>query len=1105
MNTRASQTILLSLLVVLLTASGCQGFLANRKVQKIEGMVGEIRPLNPEQFKKTEWENATKSLDSIKSTLAVDASSANTQAQELLTTMETLVADVKNAAANDLFEKVNVAKTVMDKNDGRGLNPQLNEEILAQITQTQEDLLAQKYDSVISNSNEIIRKIDTLLVPAKQKAEARLQELVNDRESMNTFKAPQFAPEIVTEVDQTIVRVNTLINNERDYISAEQTAARGRVTAQQGINKANKIQAQLKINQLETRLRYAVDNGAEIYCQDLFNQANATLESIIQSFFQDEYTRVLSTIDVLAPNVDSLVFCTLTRSIKDKLDQLTNKIERHREGGVPEYLPGRVERLEEKVTGARTDFDVTSQNPENFPRQTPEIKTQIERSFERIKLEIQEAFILSDKIDGAFDDLAAAALRDSEAELNVADDLFAKLEGAFMQPTPADVTPMDPQFTANKEALRTELGRRLVNNRFGLDEAKVSRGQSEYRKAIERARSIQESSADIQNNIYRLVADNAIIELENQIARYTREGAAELTPDDLARTREYLDEGKSLVQQAQYKSATVQLAKVRAQLDVTIQVLGRAVLGKIDGAREAIAEAEDLKAAEFAPETLSSARDLVDQAQSALSASSYRRALQLAEQGRQTAGEARTEAGLAWSRSEIDMARDQETLAEAANAVAYAPLEVRQAQNQLATARSLREKSEFAAAAETAAASNKAFRDATYARIDQANEAVLNARRSEGFKYEQGEFTKAVVKGQQAEEAIAGAARAVREGNVVVAQEMFDDSRQLAEESRTVAEEVTAASQAAGVRERLARVRKALEESIDTGANYFQVTEVKRLLKEAEKVQTEVSRRSYDDIVAELNRIDAEFNNVINATPERVAKLVASNRARIDSLVAEESADTLAPEDVAEAKALLNDVELDFREGAFSRAYVNLKEALDTINGIEMRVAERAYQMEISALSRDMNESLIRFDAVLRLKPDVFRRMAFGPDGRARAVAISNVMLPTQFKQNMDDLYFKALAIVPPASMMGVHKQVIKTVEEGRMAAAEFQQMLIFDEMDVRTVDKTIESAYKHYQTMLRMRTDIVNKLIEDDNANLDHIRQQRDNSLQRALIASGL
>lgn len=1101
-NPMIARGALAALMVAILFSTGCQGFFAQRKIDKIDGQLNEIRPLNPDTHKKAEWENANRTLTNLKAQLTGDPSGANSGATQLAESVETLVTEVKAAESSALLAEANRSRTIMDQNDGRSINTQRYQEISDELAKADTAYREQRYDEAITSSRKVISDIDQLLLPARQLAESNLNELRDDRRQMDVNECPTYAPEIVTSVDQAITRVEQLITTERHYLQAQATARRGKVSAQEGITKANRIRAQLRINELENRLGFAVEEGAEIYCLEQLNQANSTFDLIIQSFFANEFERVLSTIEILRPTVDSLIFCTLSRSSNDKIEQLLGHARRHLDGGVPEYLPGRVERLQEMVDAARADYEITAQNPDEFPRLPTETKANIEKSFGRIKAQLQEAFLFSEKIDQAFDDLAGTALRDSEFELNIAEQLFGDMEGAFLVPTPADVTPLDPSFTNNKGSLQTELRTRISNARISLDEAKILRSRNEFRNSIERARAIESTSKYISSQIYRVVGDNAIIELENQITRFTREGAAEYAADDLALTRTLLNEAKALMQRSSFKEAVDQAARVRAQFDVTLQVLGRSVLDMVESARAAIEKSEELRASQFAPETIGRARTLVDQAQSELTAKSYRRAIQLAEQGRTAATEAEAEAGLKWSRNELDTARDQQALADEADAIVYAPLLMRQAQNQYATARDLREKGSYQAAALAAQEAAKSFRDALHKRLDEANEAILTARRSEGWKYEQGELTKSIVKSEQAAEALAAGTAMVR-NNEEGARSEFQRSLRLAEQSRTIAQEVIEASQKAGIQERLTRIQKSLNETINTGANYFQVSEVKRLLEEAERVKASASYRTYEDVIAELNRIDAEFENVLNSTPDRVAGLIAQQRARLDTLEEEHAAADIAPEALRNARRQLEYTEIDFKEGRFTGAYGNLRQGLDAVALVEASIAERDYQIKVTKLFREMNEALVRFDAVIKLGPDVMRRIAYGIEGRGRAVAVANAMPPTQFKQVIDDIYLAVLDMTPPPTREQLHREVVRTVNEARLAAAEFQKILIFDELDRRTINDTVRSAYEHHGNMVKLRSEVQQRLL-DTGADLDGVPEDQVRPFERIVLTQG-
>lgn len=1076
---------------VLVLLGGCQGFLADRKIGSIDAIMAQLNPLSPEVHAPQEWQSLQQQVAAVKSTRASDASGANQQATAILATAEQLLERVRREEANTRYGSARQAVDIMTMNDARLLNPTKFDQVQTVFREADEARIAGDFVRTLDRSRNVIIDVEQLLVPLRQEAEVELRQLQSERAQMDRYECPLYAPEMVAEVEQFIRSVSNDINTTRNYRQAIQSAREGKRTAQEGITKSNRTRAMLQITQLEERLAKAVDEGAEIYAASQFNAAAATFESVVQRFLEDDYERVLSTLQILRPQVDQLIFITLSKSTEDKLTQLSRLIERHREGRVETYLRGRLERLEERVQGIRADFSVTARSPEQFPTLPDSEKRSIEESFENIKTQIQESFILSERIDAAFDELAGSNIRDAEFQLNIARDLFTRMADAFMKPTPADVTPLDADFTRSKATRQAELGRQIANSDELLRQARNDRSSARFYVAVETANRVSRTAEFVQGQIYRVVGDNAILELENQISRFTGEGAEEYATDDLNRTRSLLNDTKQLMLEEKFREAVEAASRVRAQLDVTIQVLSRATLARIERAQQAVVAAEELRANQFAPETVSRARSFIQQAEQALLNRSYRSSMQFADMGLQTANEASQEAGLAWSRSEIEKARAAQEIADAAQAVGYAPLQMRQAQNQFFTARELRERGLYLASANSAMEAAASFNSATYLLINNANEAIMTARRSEGWKYESDELTKAIVRVDEARQLLEGGS--------------YLESRHRAEESRRLAEEVTAAAQRAGVQERLARIQRSLGTAERSGANYFQVSEVKRLLGETERVKATAATRTYEDLIEELNRIEAEFEIVISSTSERISGIVAAQRAKLDALESNPRVREISPEGIRDARNYLNFVEIDYAGRNYARAYTNLRNALTEVERIETGLAEQAYQIRVTTLFRELSDTMADFQAVLSISPDAMERLSLNVQGRGQALAVANAMPPTQFKQRIDDIYIRMLAVEVPPTREHIHRQVLQTMVEARSAATEFQKFLIFDELDPRTIRQTIRSAYGHMDRMQTLRANVQQRLV-NAGADLDVVPLRRSRNegmlLQAALNA---
>lgn len=948
------------------------------------------------------------------------------QAKDAVRTAEETLTRSKTQRANVKINDAKAAIDVADLNEGSKEDPERYEKVQGLYAKARERLAKNKWDAVIDLSDQVISEVDLLLRRLRNLAERKQQEAKNALLEMRTHEVHKYAPEYIIEVTDYLNTIEDMITVRRDYLGAISQSDRAVAKAEEGILKAKEKKSQEQISMIESDLSIAIIKGAEIYAPDTLKSCVETFEAMIQDYYEKKFDTVLMTAEVLKPKVKDLIYITRQKSANAKIEAVEKAISALVEGGAKEYVPGRVEVVEEMLADARAKFD--------------------RELFEDTETVCQEALSETEKIEAAFNEKALDAMRAAGEALDIAQRVFDKMETIFIINLRETMTPMEREFENGKELMKENLNGILQNARLSLGIAKVRQEEKQYKKAILMAGDVKMSAQYVLSETYHVVAHNAITELAAEITRYERDGAREYAPEELDATKKLLEDTKALLSDNKYKEAVNKASETRAQLEVTVQQLSRKAVANIEEARRIIQEAPEFQTEKYKADELNQAMELLAEAERALSVEKLKPAVETAFQAAKVASGASLDASRLWAQDEIQLAKDNISKAEEAGGSTYAASLLEEARKLQLTAQNLFASADFVTAKDTARQASQKANEALYKKVRDAEALINDAKTYDGWKYNYELLAKAIVHGKIARESLD--------------KRDYISSHAFADRAHAEAEEVIADAKEMDYRARMQFVKDTLDFALHSGANYFRAEEAKQLFKRIASVESQFTVENYDYVDRELLEIEARLTHLIENTPVMIADLVEAQRKRLHEVTETKEMENFDPEIVEKAEGYLTYAKEDFDKKKYSSSYRYLRKGIVLIHDISVKREEEIYRRDVAEILDTLSTSIQGFSQVLRLGPDVLMRLAFGPQGQSQYISIAGGEAPIEFRTKMDELVEALSVLKPPPTKRELHKEVLQTVKNARLAAMYFEKLLILDEFDHATIKEIITKAF---------------------------------------------
>lgn len=1027
----ATRLLGLAMLILLLVPlTGCNKMLANLSLNQANKRLEEAKSHQAERFAAEALADTESTIRDVQGFMNTGQfSEARTLAGEAADKAKDLVERTKVQRANFLKSESNRWIGIMDLNQGKSENASLYEQVLATNEQGLEAFESEDWEESIELFQSAVDDANFLLENLEREARSGLPAIDGMRNSLVDEGADEFYPEGVIEMADYYDRVEDLIEETHDYRRAILLKDEAEQAMKDNLLRTKENRSDRLLREIEGLLSDAVNRGAEIYAPRTLEDVSREFESLLKQFYEQKYETVLTSGPKLIPQAETLLEETRRESAQAKIEAVTDAIAGLTEEKAKTYLPGRVESMETMLEDAKAAFE--------------------EDDYDRVEEVALSALDEEKKIVVEYDALVEKNIADASASLTIAESVFNTMQDIFSKKSPGPFTPEEESVEKMKGAMREELNARLTNARLELGLATLQREENDFDTALEISRNISDEAEDIVQNTYHIVAHNTVHELAARLASLEAEGARRYASEQLAETESMVQETRGLIEDAEYRQAVEMAARTKAQMEVLQQELGRVAVGKIDEARQTVDIAKDYRAETYREEQLKEAGSLLDSAQSNLEETNVKAAIELAEEATETATQVAVEALQQWADEEIRRADDYLMRAREAGADRYAPEVFHEAEELRRKAEGFYQAGNLLKAQLNAADAAQRAENALFSRVVRAENAIADAKRYGAWNRYSEQLATAIVDAKTARELL--------ETNSYAA------SHAKAGEALSVAQSVGLEARKSGFADRLASLKARVDLAQQRGPAYYQVEDLSSIISEMQELSASFRPGAYEDATERLELLDARMSEILESTPNVLQKLVERMGERIGELE-KRGARAHTPDLLAKSQDHIKYAELDFRDRKFRSSYENARDAIETLNLVELKLDERDYDLQLTDYFADFGNVLRDYSEVLNMGSETIMRLILGRSGRNQALAIVTASSPVEFHQDIIDLGARVNMMEVPETRRKTHQDALTMLRLAKQAASKFEKMLIMDQYTRDEAREIIETAYLDIQ-----------------------------------------
>ncbi|HUT26168.1 MAG TPA: hypothetical protein VM492_17685, partial [Sumerlaeia bacterium] len=825
-------------------------------------------------------------------------------------------------------------------------------------------------------------------------------------------------------------------------------------------SRSNKV-----IKVLESKLARAVLEDAEIYNPDFLYQCQQQHSKIMKHFYAQEYVHVLQAADLLVPLLDQLIVETQILAAKAAIDSVETAIRALEADKVREYLPGRLEQVDEMLAKAQ---DELSQDLYSDCKKT--CKTALEEK---------------DLILGEYDLLTANEIGAASGRLAEVNAILDRMGEIFEIQSPPSPDSTEQAFENAKTTHRTRLTTIAQDTGIILATAGVQREDRQFSAAIENARLAVKKADYVVREVFHVVAHNNVLELSDRITKVKADGGEQFASDELAAATAVLEEARAMIREHEavdqadpdaatdpeaYQPAVKKTAEAKAAVESVVQRVTKTAVRKIAEADEAVKLARANKADVFALGDLATAGQALDQSREHLSESKLLETANRADEARQVALVANQKALRSWATRELDAGQEELEKAAAARADLYASEQYKEGLNQTVTARDtfesatqigdLVESSQaFEKSKDLAIRGRRAAVEARMEPITEANRAIVNAKRYDAWEYDYQALMHAIISAKIALDAMEA-------GD-------YENSKVYAEKAEKEAGRAMRRAKDAAHRDRVRDVGESLDRaSKQEGAIYFAVEDVRSLALRLQSVKRDYSPEQFDGISLELDRVENDLYNMVQSTPKIFNEVLSAQRGLYDNLV-ERDAKAFAEEELRQADQHLRFASIDFGKGSFRSAYRNLRQGAQTLGKVDLNLQERAFVDETRSLFSELEEEKRKIQAVLDIPPAMLRLLLTQSSAAKMTNAVIAGAKPVRFREAMERLYKKSRMTPYPITMVRERDQLVKVFDLSRQSSFVFEKFLILEHYDTETAMELRDRGHTLMAEAMATKTDL--------------------------------
>ena len=635
-----------------------------------------------------------------------------------------LLAETMAKRAVALMQEADKNVRVATDNNGDSLDSVRYKRILQTQEQARKARDKAKDGKTIDLCVKIQEDTDILLNVLKLELDDKLRDVRNQLEvfvgkrEMGLDEAPQY----VTEAQAKIAELESLIApDKRQYIQARRVHTEAVAVIKDGITAARLSRSKKAITILEEKLIRARKEGAEKYHAEFLQQCDTNFALINKFFFASNYVSVLNLADVLGPNLDTLILQSRISAAQDLMNQVTSAIRSLDNDKVRTYLPGRVEKMDGLLAEAGKLFG--------------------ELLYDDVKKICANALEEKDLILQDYDNLTVGEIRTARGTLSAAESVLNRTDVIFDAQSPPSDDPERMAFEKTKQAHKAELKEIAKESEILVAMADARRQDKQFSAAIENARKVVRLANYVVHEIYHVLAHNNVMEITSIATKTAGDGGAQFAPDEMKKAQVVLEEARDMIRQQEkagqptpgaefdpnaYKPAVAKTAEAFAAVEVVVQRIKHVTAGKIADARKAIEAAEANKASVYALGQVSTARQILQQADENLAREMLFEAAKNADDSKRIALESNKQATQTWAKEELQTAEAEIQKAKASNAPEYAPIRYKESTTRINAALEIFRSAGAMPGVEEAADAFKKSRDLAKEAGEAATQAAWN-------------------------------------------------------------------------------------------------------------------------------------------------------------------------------------------------------------------------------------------------------------------------------------------------------------------------------------------------------------------------------------------
>ncbi|MBI3736225.1 DUF4398 domain-containing protein, partial [Candidatus Sumerlaeota bacterium] len=354
---------MLALLILVGSLGGCSKMMANLSLNQAQKRVKEAEDNEAAKFAEADYIAAKDAINTAQQQMnSQQYSDARRTAKDAATKAKDLVAKVK--ALRSSFYKSEAGTWIehANANDGSKEDKTLYDKILQTNDAGIKAHDKEKWDDAIKSFLAVVNDTKYLLQNLKGKADTGLADVQKKKDELIAKKAPEFNPDAIIKIDDSINQIKDLIEAKVLYRLAAQEAAKAIQEGDQGITKTYENESEKLLAEVEKRLTRATQLGAELYATDTYNGVVQDYEELLKKHLQQEYAIILNETSAnsgakLLTRADDLIVETQRESARTKMEAVSKAIAKLTDGKAKTHLPGRVEMLEQMYTDAKTKFE----------------------------------------------------------------------------------------------------------------------------------------------------------------------------------------------------------------------------------------------------------------------------------------------------------------------------------------------------------------------------------------------------------------------------------------------------------------------------------------------------------------------------------------------------------------------------------------------------------------------------------------------------------------------------------------------------------------------------------------------------------------------------